>query len=179
MVGFARDAISVVQATDRDDDFEPRRKSDERWLVRLFRSRVTDDGEAQDLAQEAILRFLRVAPAIEIEAPRAYLRRIAINLLRDRSKMAARRSASRHDPLEDHYLAGPSLESQLEARDMLRLVEAAMLELRPRTREVFMAVRVDGMTYAEVRAQTGYSSKIIEKEMARALAHLNRATGRD
>ena len=174
------DRYEWIEPVEREDEQLDHVLIRERFrLTSYFRRAVANSSEAADLFQTLWMRVAASLTNRQILDPEAYIWRSAANLVRDRSKMAARRSASRHDPLEDHHLAGPSLESQLEARDMLRLVEAAMLELRPRTREVFMAVRVDGMTYAEVRAQTGYSSKIIEKEMARALAHLNRATGRD
>ena len=62
---------------------------------------------------------------------------------------------------------------------MLSRVEAAMLQLKPRTREIFMACRVDGLSYAEISKRTGLSFKVIEKEMARALAHLHRTFGRE
>jgi DNA-directed RNA polymerase specialized sigma24 family protein len=42
-----------------------------------------------------------------------------------------------------------------------------------------MARRVQGLSYAEIREQMGLSFKIIEKEMARAIAHINRAVGRE
>jgi len=166
---------------DRQDgaDFDAVYRSEAPWLVRFFRRRMGHGDDAQSLAQETLLRFLRVAPATEIETPRAYLTRIAANLLRDRSKMARRRSANLHVSYEDHDATAPSLERQLEARDILRQVDAAMLKMRPRTREVFLAVRIDGMTYAEVRERTGLSSKIIEKEMGRALHHINRIVAED
>lgn len=155
-------------------DFDAVYRSEAPWLVRFFRRRMSDGDDAQSLAQETLLRFLRVAPTTEIGTPRAYLSRIAANLLRDRSKMARRRSTSLHVSFEEDDAVAPSLERQLEARDILRQVDAAMQKMRPRTRQVFLAVRIDGMTYAEVRDRTGLSSRTIEKEMTRALDYINR-----
>ena len=38
---------------------------------------------------------------------------------------------------------------------MLRRVETAALKMRPLTREIFMAHRLDGYTYAEIAELTG------------------------
>lgn len=177
MTGLRGSAQRVERGA--DEDFDAVYRAEVPWLIRFFRRQVRDRQDAQSLAQETMLRFFRIGASAGIVTPQAYLRRIAVNLLRDRSKIARRRAADRHVSLDDVELAGPSLQRQLEARDLLRLVEEAMLELRPRTREVFMAVRVDGLSYAEIREQTGLSLKAIEKEMARALAHINRITSED
>ena len=42
-----------------------------------------------------------------------------------------------------------------------------------------MARRVDGLSYDEIAERTGLSHKAIEKQMARAIAHLDRTLGRD
>jgi RNA polymerase sigma-70 factor (ECF subfamily) len=148
-------------------------------LMRFFRRRIGQVDDAYDLLQEAFLRLARISSMTLVERPDAYLHRIAGNLLRDRAKAGRRSAYDLHIPSDDAMLESPALEPQLEARDMLNRVDAAMLQLKPRTREVFMACRVDGLSYAEIRERTGLSFKAIEKEMARALAHLHRTVGRE
>ena len=53
-----------------------------------------------------------------------------------------------------------------------------MMRLRPRTREIFMAHRIDGMTYAEIAERTGLTVKGVEKQMSKALAQLDRMLSR-
>jgi RNA polymerase sigma-70 factor (ECF subfamily) len=136
--------------------------------------------EAHDLAHDAFQRLIQLGNANVnmLEKPEAYLQQIARNLVFDKIKTARRRSFHLHIQSDYAALEGPALEPQLEARDMLNRVEAAMQQLKPRTREVFMARRVDGLSYAEISEQTGLSFKIIEKEMARAIAHLQQLFGR-
>jgi len=62
---------------------------------------------------------------------------------------------------------------------MLQRVEAAVLRLRPRTREIFMAHRVEGLSYAEIAQRTGLSVKGVEKQMSKAIAALDRMLERD
>jgi RNA polymerase sigma-70 factor (ECF subfamily) len=58
----------------------------------------------------------------------------------------------------------------LESRDALRRLKVAVLKLKPKTREIFIARRVHGLTYAEISEITGLSAKAIEKHMAQAIA---------
>ena len=148
------------------------------WLIRLF-SRSAPPDEAQDLLHET---FARLADASErrpvrIARPEAYLTSIAKNLLRDRAKTRARRAADLHMPSDEAVIIAPDQIRALEARDMLNRLERAMLKLHPRTREIFLAHRLDGYSYAEIAVRTGLSVKGVEKQMSRAIAQLDRLLG--
>ncbi len=64
-----------------------------------------------------------------------------------------------------------------EAIDTERLAraEAALQTLPPFTREVFLAHRIDDLSYAEIAENTGTSVRRIEREMIRALIGFARA----
>jgi RNA polymerase sigma-70 factor (ECF subfamily) len=47
--------------------------------------------------------------------------------------------------------------------------------LKPITRQIFLAHRVDGYSYGEIAERTGLSVKGVEKHMSRAIAHIDRA----
>ena len=49
-----------------------------------------------------------------------------------------------------------------------------MLHLKPKTRAIFLAHRVHGLSYAEIANRTGLSVKGVEKQMSKAIAHLDR-----
>ena len=59
--------------------------------------------------------------------------------------------------------------------EMLALMEAALMALPRLTREVFLAYRLDDMSYGEIATITGVSTRRIEREIARALVALDRA----
>ena len=61
---------------------------------------------------------------------------------------------------------------------MLDRLEQALLRLSPRTREIFLAHRLDGYTYSEIAHRTGLSVKTVEKHMTRAIAALDRVNRR-
>jgi RNA polymerase sigma-70 factor (ECF subfamily) len=83
-----------------------------------------------------------------------------------------------HFPADEGALVGIDQQRLLESRDMLTRVEAAMLKLRPKTREIFMAHRIDGLSYAEIAERTGLSIKGVEKQMSKAIAQIDRMMDR-
>ncbi|WP_161989069.1 RNA polymerase sigma factor [Sphingomonas glacialis] len=145
-------------------------------LMRFFARSWASADEASDLTQEAFMK-LSASDAMragQILNPRAYLLATARNLLRNRAKAAMRHLDAAHVDIHDHPVAGPSELSRLEARDSLARLEVAMRSMKPKTREIYMASRLDGMTYPEIAEHTGMSVKGVEKQISRALAHLDR-----
>jgi len=53
-------------------------------------------------------------------------------------------------------------------------VDAALLQLNERTRDVFVLSRLERMKYAEIAEMYGISVSAVEKHMIKALAHLAR-----
>lgn len=149
-------------------------------LLRSLVRRMANRDEARDLLQEIFCRMTRLnGGTVRIDRPQAYLSRMATNLLRDRAKRASRQMQAHHVQADDAALPGLDQQRLLEARDMLKRVEAAVSRLHPRTREVFLAHRIDGLSYAEIAEQTGLSVKGVEKQMSKAIAKLDRLLDRD
>lgn len=155
-------------------------RSESPKLVRILSRRTSSRDDAQDLVQDVFFRFARLRRTwpSSLERPQAYLRRIANNLLKDRAKADFRHSAALHIVADEEELPGPDQHRLLESRDMLRRLEAAMMRLRPKTREIFVAHRIDGLTYAEIAERTGLTVKGVETQMSRALAQLDRMLNR-
>lgn len=147
-------------------------------LIGHFGSGSCDRETVRDIVHEAFAKFsaLSVARRVMVARPDAYLYRICVNLIRDRSRAQAARNSHRHEADQD-WSHSPFAE--LEHRDTLRRLEAVMVRLNPKTREIFLAKRLDGMSYAEIAERTGLSVKGVEKHMSRAIAAVDRAMGRD
>lgn len=148
-------------------------------LLRYF-TRRTDGQEAGDLLQESFARLAGTAaePGKSIEEPEAYLNRIAGNLLRNRAKSALQRSLAHHIPVEEAEPRAPDLVVALEARDLLNRIQSALLKLSPKTRDIFLAHRVDGLSYKEIATSMGLSVKGVEWHMTKAIAHVDRVMRR-
>lgn len=58
--------------------------------------------------------------------------------------------------------------------ELLRRLEEAVASLPRRQREVFLAYRVDGLSYADIASRTGLSVRQVERQMARAITKLSR-----
>lgn len=147
--------------------------------LRRFFSRRTGTVEAEDLVHEAFARYADRAEhgLEEVAKPEAYLSTVATNLLRNRAKLAVRRAAIYHQTFNDGLVSGPDPTVDLEHRDELRRLDAAVQRLRPRTREVFLLKRVEGMTYIQIAERVGMSVKGVKKQMAKALSELRRDVG--
>lgn len=149
-------------------------------LLALFMRGRATAADAEDLAQETFLRFARARTASgPVEQPGSYLRQIGRNLIRDRARAPATRLVIVDSETTDLAVSDEDALCRLEARDSLRRIEAAMLRLKPKTREIFLAHRLDGMSYAQIAQATGLSVKGVEKQMTRAIAQIRRAMDRD
>lgn len=149
-------------------------------LVRFLKSKTGAGDEAQDLAQEAFLRLTRVSDAKVLANPAAYLQRIARNLIRDRFKSARQgfeRSLVLFEP-ERHAANDSGPHEALEARQTLERYERAVMGLKPRTREIFLLHRLDKLTYEQIADNLEMSVGGVEKQMSKAIAHIDRALSR-
>ena len=140
-----------------------------------FLSRRTPE-HAEDLLQQLFTRMAAMPKdhAAAITSPRAYLHEAARNLMRDQAKAAARGRNQCHVPIDELPLGDGDPVAALEARDRLVRLEQAVLRLKPLTRQIFLARRLDGYSYAEIAEQTGLSVKGVEKQMSRAIKQLGR-----
>jgi len=150
-------------------------------LFRFLLRRTAQREDAADLLQETFLRLVRMAAVETLPiSPEAYLQRIASNLLRDRARRRIIRSDDLHVPLDDQILPDcrPGPGTVLEMQDLVNQYEAALAKLRPKTREIFLLHRRDGLTYAQIAAEAGLSVSGVEKHMMKAIAHIDRVFGR-
>ncbi|HEU4603580.1 MAG TPA: RNA polymerase sigma factor, partial [Steroidobacteraceae bacterium] len=144
-----------------------------RFLVRRLRG----SQHAQDLAQEAYLRLLRVERVELVRQPRAYLYRIAVNLVSE-FRLRAQREPITYDSETLEQLAEiADVESPGEAE---RAVEAQQMEvlleqLPPLYRAIFLLRKRDGLSYQEIAQQLDISVHTVKKYLARAVAKCRHA----
>lgn len=148
-------------------------------LLRFF-TRRADRQDATDLVHESFVRFASSEACRDrtVECPEAYLNQIATNLLRDRAKLALQRSLASHVPADDVPLTGTDLVAALEARDRLNRLQTALMRLKPKTRDIFLAHRLDGLSYKQIAERSGLSIKGVEWHMTKAIDHLDRTLRR-
>jgi RNA polymerase sigma factor (sigma-70 family) len=141
-------------------------------LERMLRRRLGSSPAAADLTQDLYLRLGSItAPLPDRNQARAYLFRMAVNLVTDHMRVEGRRAEllSGAVVLFDTVCDGP--ERDALTRDQMRQVEEALSELPPRCREVLYMSRMEGKTHAEIAAELGVSRSLVEKYAVRALLH--------
>jgi RNA polymerase sigma factor (sigma-70 family) len=62
--------------------------------------------------------------------------------------------------------------SETSDPELLRRMEEAMRNIPKLQREIFLAHRLDGMSYGEIARRTGLTVRQVERHMARALYKL-------
>jgi RNA polymerase sigma factor (sigma-70 family) len=125
--------------------------------------------EADDLVQEAWIRLATYQREQTVIQPEAFLMRAALNLSIDAHRM--RQCHGEEVLLEDVVLidATPSAETILLAKERLARLSVCLGRLTETTRAIFLAHRVDGMSYQEISRQRGLSVSSVEKHIAKAM----------
>ena len=138
------------------------------WLreLRRYVHRLTGDPDAaEDVAQEAMLRFMRAAQDGRVRTPRAWLYRTATNIVRDQSRHEAMQRR-RPVPVDTDTSATP--EQDLERREVIRQVRTVLESLSPRDRELLI-LRESGFKYREIAGVIGVKTESVPVLAARAL----------
>lgn len=133
-------------------------------LMRRGRS----EADADDLVQEAWIRLTRYERDHAVDQPEAFLMRAALNLSIDAHRQ--RQVRGEDVAIEDVVLidATPSAEAMLLARERLARLSQGLARLNDKTRAIFLALRVDGLSYQEIARQHRISVSAVEKHVAKA-----------
>jgi len=143
-------------------------------LVRYLYRMTGDLDVAADLAQEAFVRLWERRP--RDEHLRAWLFRVATNLVRDRARVEGRRlelvqEQATRLPASD---PPPRPDEAVEAGERRERVQRALATLTERERAVLL-LREEGFSYQEMADTLGLSVNTIPTVLARALEKLERA----
>jgi RNA polymerase sigma-70 factor (ECF subfamily) len=153
-------------------------------LLRFLVARTGDSGEAEEILQDVWIR-LRQVPSAPIANGRAYLYRMAQNLVVDRIREKQRRMQRERtwlDDRTDHAASGiepvdPSqtAEDTLVEREETARLLSALATLPEGARKAFELHKIDGLSHADVAGRLGISKSGVEKHMAVAMKYLRRA----
>jgi RNA polymerase sigma factor (sigma-70 family) len=155
------------------DPSGPQGTEDRAALVRFILSRLRSAEDARDLAQETYLRFLQVPDAAVIRQPLRYLYRIALNLVYEFSLRRDRSIVTFDSQVADEQAARMPPESGAEPGQELATAEQLdriLNQIPPHYRRVLVMHKRDGLSYAQIAAETGLSKQSVQKYLARAIA---------
>lgn len=134
------------------------------------RGRSTHD--AEDIVQEAWMKYMSYERERAVEKPEALLMHIAMNLAVDGHRARAREGSQLL--LEDVVVAdeSPSVEAVVLGRERVARLTQCLGRLSPKNREILLAYRLDGLTYREIAEHHGLSTSTVEKHIAKATLQL-------
>jgi RNA polymerase sigma factor (sigma-70 family) len=141
-------------------------------LLRFLRARGAGD-QAEDFVQDVWLRASAAASG-PIANPRAYLFRVANNLMIDHSRADTQRIQREHNWSNVQGSAGvgvssePSVEQSLVARGMLEQAQSVIDDLGEPTTTIFWRFRIDGVAQKSIASELGISLATVEKHLQKA-----------
>ncbi|HEX7340329.1 MAG TPA: RNA polymerase sigma factor [Rhodanobacteraceae bacterium] len=148
-------------------------------LVSFLRRRTASQQDAEDAAQESLIRMLRYRDSEPASAWKRLLYRVAVNVAHDQFRKARNRQASRHVDVDECDVASPSRTPEEQAvyeQQMARLAQA-IAALPPKCQRVYLLKRIHGLSHAQIARRCGISVKTVDKHLATALATLRRKVG--
>lgn len=137
-------------------------------VIRALVRRGRTVHEAEDLVQEAWLRLARHPDPGSVVNPSAFLMRTALNLSIDAHR--ARVAQGEAVALDDVVLVDgtPGAEAQVLARERLVRLTSCLGRLPERTRDIFLAHRLDGRSYTDIAREHGISINAVERHVTKA-----------
>lgn len=124
--------------------------------------------DADDLLQEAWVRLACYELEQPVHKPEAFLMRAALNLSIDTYRQ--RQSQGEEVLLENVVLVDttPSAEAVLLGKERVARLGVGLGRLNEKTRDIFLAHRVDGLNYTEIARHHGISINAVERHVSKA-----------
>lgn len=156
-------------------------EAERRRLVAFIRSRIPDEYDAEDLAQDVFSELIEAYRLMKpIAHAGAWMMQVARNRITDLFRRGAReRTDTGADPDRRilHELlpspdAGP--DTLYARRLLLAEIEAALDELPASQRDVFIAHEIEGRSFLEISAETGIGVNTLLSRKHYAIQRLRR-----
>lgn len=140
------------------------------WL----RSKFPGRSDVDDVVQESYLRIWRARAAEPIRSTKAFLFRVALNVVvdllrRQRNSPVEAVADLAALPVADEC---PDAVECLAAAEKRQLLADAIAALPPRGRELMLLCRVHGLTHCEAAARLGLAPKTVDEHISRGLKQL-------
>ncbi len=130
---------------------------------------LSDRAEAEDVAQEAMLRLWRIAPDWRQGEAKVstWLYRVVTNLCTDRLRVRQRRKVTTLDDAPDIEDGAPAVDATLIEADRMAALNAALLALPDRQREAVVLRHIEGLSNPEIAAVMDIGIEAVESLIAR------------
>lgn len=144
-----------------------------RKLVGLLVTRLKNEQDARDVAQEAYVKLLQLdAEPGTVSYLRAYLYRIAENLAIDRIRQRQTRSQLDQLQSDEDFFDERYAERAAIAEQELAIVKRAVAELPDTCRQAFCLHKLAGRPLDEVGALMGLKERMVRRHLRRAIVYI-------
>jgi RNA polymerase sigma factor (sigma-70 family) len=132
--------------------------------------RTGDMDLADDVVQDAFLKFWEKKNEVRMSTAKTLLYTIAGNLAKNKQEHQKVVFQFANRFLQNPFINSPEFELELKEFDYK--LQKAIAGLHEKNREVFLMNRIDGLTYKEIAENVGVTVKAVEKRMKKALDYL-------
>lgn len=172
------EALMVLYANgDRHAALALARRVTPRVLAYAARLLSGDRAEAEDVAQETMLRLWKVAPQWRQGETKVttWAYRVATNLCIDRQRARGRRRQTALEDTPEVADAAPGAEGRLQEARRMQALEAALAGLPDRQRQAVVLRHLEGMSNPEIAAIMEIGVEAVESLTARGKRALSAA----
>ncbi|MGQ0835682.1 MAG: RNA polymerase sigma factor [Gammaproteobacteria bacterium] len=167
----APDTPGPARASDRAEAISALFREHNRALVQFLLTRLPNEAEAKEVAQEAYVRLLQLDQPVAASFLRWYLFKIAKGIAIDHYRQrVVRERLDRLDLFDDLDVSSPT-ESSVMASDELALLLSALRELPRKCQQAFLLQRFRDLSTLEVAAIMGLTDRMVRRYVKRALIY--------
>ena len=170
---------TVLRDTGTNEEPIPDRGTDvERWydeyhvrLLKFLRMSLHAETDAQDVSQEVYLRLLRIPESKVVEHPRAYVFRVAVNVIHDwraGQKLFETRPPDDMDKFQSRQVTADDYDD----RERLERIERALNTLPAHYRATIVLKTQHGLSYKEIAGHLGVSERMVKRYIVKGYARL-------
>jgi len=138
-------------------------------LMRRGRS----EHDAEDILHDAWLQFETTQRNQTVRKPEAFLMKVALNLSIDAYRASATRGEEVQPEDVDIFDGAPAAEDVVFSRECARRVIECLTQMNDKTRTIFLASKLEGMTYSEIAAKHGMTRSGVEWHISKAVMQLS------
>ncbi len=140
-------------------------------IYRFVYFRVGSKEIAEDIMQETFLKFIDLVDLVRVTNMRAYLYRIARNLISDSYRSKSKQEVVAIEAAYDvESVRGPE---SIEANVDLQMISKALKDVRPEWREIIILRHVESLSYKEIAQIMGKTSAYVRVNLHRATKAIN------
>ncbi len=142
-------------------------------LVRYLSVRLCSRRDAEEVAQEAYARMLKLDESDTISHMQAYLFKIASNIAIDRMRSQGRQPQHLSFDVIGDGIPAPAVavDRIVGAQEQLSLIKEIVAELPPKCRQAFLLYKFNDHSYREIADQMQLTESMIRKYVLRAIVY--------